>query len=99
MMQPRQDYEDDTGQICKLERNLYGLKQTSRYWHERFTEFLRKRNLKPSKSYPCVFTSEQDKILIFATYINDELIAAANEASVKRLLKVLRKEFKVTTGI
>lgn len=99
-MQQPEGYGNGTSKICKLERSLYGLKQASRCWHERFTDFLKKFNLKATRSDPCVFTSNQrENTLILAIYIDDRLIAASNQATADALLTQLKREFDVTKGI
>ena len=47
----------------------------------------------------CVFTNEnnQDR-LILAIHIDDGLINATNQSSIKKLLAELRKEFEVTSN-
>lgn len=98
MKQP-EGYENGTENICKLERSLYGLKQASKCWHERFTNSLKKFNLQPTKSDPCVFTNNQNpSTLILAIYIDDGLVAATDSQDVNALLAELKKEFEVTTG-
>lgn len=98
MKQP-EGYENGTEDVCRLERSLYGLKEASRCWHERFTNSLKKFNLKPTRSDPCVFTNDQCRnSLILAIYIDDGLIAASDNAAVNALLTELEREFEVTTG-
>jgi hypothetical protein len=41
--------------VCLLERSLYGLKQSARYWNRRFSDFLLKYNLQQSLNDPCLF--------------------------------------------
>lgn len=91
MKQP-EGYEEETSTICKLERALYGLKQASRCWHERFTAFLKKYDLKPTNSNPCVFTNNQEEgTLILAIYIDDGLIAASSHEVASMLSSQFRK--------
>lgn len=98
-IQQPEGYDNETSKICKLERSLYGLKQASRCWHERFTAFLREFNLRATRSDPCVFTSNQrDNTLILAIYIDDGLIAASNQATADALLTQLKKKFEVIRG-
>lgn len=98
-MQQPEGYKNGTNRICKLERSLYGLKQASRCWHERFTAFLKKFNLKATKSDPCVFTTSQpDGALILAIYIGDGLVAASDRETAEALLTQLNRKFEVTKG-
>lgn len=45
-------YDDGSGRVCKLNKSLYGLKQASRCWNKRFTEFISKFDFKTSESDP-----------------------------------------------
>ncbi|KMQ94006.1 integrase core domain protein [Lasius niger] len=99
MRQPT-GYNDEINRVCKLKRSLYGLKQASRSWSRRFTDSLNKFQLRATEADSCVFTSEEgESRLILAIYINDGLIAAAEENRINSLLQELRKEFEITTNV
>lgn len=51
MKQP-EGYDDGTGRVCKLKRNLYGLK-APRYWNHRFVNFFKKQEMKSSSAQCC----------------------------------------------
>ena len=69
--QQPEGYDDGTGRICRLKRSLYGFNQSPRCWNQRFTEFLKKFNLKATVADPCVFTSPgNNEKLILAIYID-----------------------------
>lgn len=71
MIQPK-GFDDGTGQVCKLERALYGLKQSARCWNQKFVRTLRKVGLELSQANPCIFTTRDCKEkLMLAIYIDD----------------------------
>ena len=97
MKQP-QGFSDKAGRVCKLLRNLYGLKQSSRCWKRKFTDFLRKHDLKETSADPCIFVStNKEKILILGIYIDDGLIAARSMTVANNFLKDSSKSLKLLT--
>lgn len=65
-------FDDKSGRVCRLKRSLYGLKQASRVWNKKFTDFLQSFGLKISKADPCVFIGKDgDKNIYLAIYIDD----------------------------
>lgn len=48
-------YEDGSTKVCLLLKSLYGLKQASRNWNRKFSNFLKLYNLKVSSADLCVF--------------------------------------------
>lgn len=86
MQQPK-GYEDGTNRVCKLNRSLYGLKQASRCWNHRFTAVLKKHGLTSTNADYCVFTNGNDRDrLILAIHIDDGLISATNQSSIKKVV-------------
>jgi hypothetical protein len=49
-MQQPDGYQDGTKRVCKLNRSLYGLKQASRCWNQRFTSVLSRLGLHPTNA-------------------------------------------------
>ena len=41
--------------VCRLQRSIYGLKQTSRSWNMRFAEAIRSDDLIKNEEEPCVY--------------------------------------------
>lgn len=95
MVQP-EGYEGSTNRVCKLNRSLYGLKQASRCWNQRLTDFLAKHGLRQTQSDPCTFIREGDASIILAIYVDDGLIATKEDESADCLLRELGNEFKIT---
>lgn len=98
MRQPH-GFGDGTGRVCKLNRSLYGLKQSSRCWNKCFTDFLSGFNLKATVGDPCVFTyQENDSRLILAIYIDDGLVMSSDKKLAAKLLQAMRERFDITCG-
>lgn len=78
------------------QKSLYGLKQASRNWNEKFTIFLQSYELQASAPDPCVFTSIQDgRKIILGIFIDDGIIAATHNKDIDKLLHFLITEFKI----
>ena len=97
-MEQPEGFSDGTGRVCRLRKGLYGLKQASRQWNKKFTDFLRAQGLKPTDADPCIFASEEGAHkLILCLYVDDGLICCKSEKRMAALVRSLKKEFDVTT--
>lgn len=89
-------YEDGTSNVCKLKRSLYGLKQASRCWNEKFINFIRSFEFVACDADPCVFLRRKDnEVAILAIYVDDGLIAATNEQHINSIIARLEECFEV----
>lgn len=89
-------YDDGTERVCKLNKSLFGLKQASRCWNRRFTEFINRLEFRTSESDPCVFVYDGDGgLMILVIYVDDGLIAAENGKVILPVIEHLRKEFEI----
>ena len=71
------------GEVCKLNRSIYGLKQASRAWNIKFHGFLIKSSFIRSSAQPCVYVmKETDCLTIIAIWVDDGLICGSD---IKRL--------------
>lgn len=95
MRQP-EGFSDGTDNVCKLQKSLYGLKQSARCWNQKFTSFLNKFELHAVEGDPCVFVNTRGKQkIILAIYIDDGLIAAKDQDDISTLLCQLQREFEI----
>lgn len=95
MCQPK-GYEDHTNRVCKLNKSLYGLKQASRIWNQKFTEFLQKFQFKACASDNCVFVgSIAGRKFFLAIWIDDGLVAATTDQDISELILFLQREFAI----
>lgn len=89
-----QGYEDNN-QVCKLEKSLYGLKQASMKFNEKFTTFLKSLGMEQIKSERCIFKTENGNIIL-AIYVDDGLLIGQDDSDMNIFLEKLKKEFKIT---
>ena len=83
--------------VCKLNKSLYGLKQSPRQWYKRFDQFMIGQNYTRSSFDHCVyFRKLQDGSFIYLLlYVDDMLIASRNQGEICRLKAQLSKEFEM----
>ena len=81
--------------VCKLEKSLYGLKQSSRCWNKAFREGVEKIGFTQASADPCVFIRKEDTLTIIAIHVDDLLILAENILEMQRLKDSLKLQFKM----
>ena len=57
--------------VCKLEKCLYGLKQSSRCWNKAFKKSVEKLGFTQASADPCVFIRKKDTLTIIAIHVDD----------------------------
>jgi hypothetical protein len=80
--------------VCKLNKSIYGLKQSSRCWNVALHDHLCKIGLVQSLNDPCIYYSE-DKTKICAVYVDDIILLADNELSMSNIKKEVSSKFIV----
>jgi hypothetical protein len=81
---------------CRLVRSLYGLKQAPRAWHQRLTEVLAELGFQPGTGDMSLFVREGKfgRVLLLV-YVDDALVAAAEQADIIAVVADLRKHFQI----
>lgn len=80
--------------LWKLQRSLYGLKQSPRMWNEKFSSFMKNSGLEMSKYDNSVFY-QMEPLLIIIVYVDDGLIFARDESSIVKMLEKLKDKFEM----
>lgn len=95
MKQPK-GFEDGTEKVCKLRKSLYGLKQSSRCWNQKFKDFIVEFGFKVSNADPCVFVKKtEEETLILCIYVDDGMIFGDNDKSIDLVIDHLQRKFEV----
>jgi len=86
---PREKYS------IKLQRSLYGLKQSGRMWFNRLSEYLIQKGYVNNSLCPCVFIKKTTSgCVIIAVYVDDLNIIGTDE-EIKEVISYLKQEFEM----
>jgi hypothetical protein len=96
-MQPPPGYSIPDGMICRLRRSLYGLKQTTHAWFERFASIMIAASFSPSAHDPALFvhTSPRGRTLLLL-YVDDMIITGDDSEYIAFVKAHLREQFLMT---
>ena len=85
------------GKVCKLNKTLYGLKQSPRAWFGRFTQAIKELGYKQCNGEHTLFfkTAPQKKITILIVYVDDIIISGNNLEEIRNLEIHLNRNFQV----
>lgn len=79
----------------KLNKSLYGLKQSGRMWYNRLNQYLLKKGYKNDPVCPCIFIKRSGKeFVIIAVYVDDINIIGTPE-EVPKAVNCLKDEFEM----
>ena len=83
--------------VCRLNRALYGAKQSNRCFYQKMKELLLTLGLQQSSADPCVFRGDDNQRLFLAIYVDDSIIMAKSEHAIKDLLDKLGAHLELTS--
>ena len=80
--------------VCKLQRGLYGLKQSPRAWYSKLSSFSFNWGFVASKADTSMFTYNSFRgSLIILVYVDDILVTGSNFVLMQRLISTLNDQF------
>ncbi|KAL4022534.1 hypothetical protein IC575_016271 [Cucumis melo] len=97
-MSPPSGFEAQFGQqVCKLQKSLYGLKQSPRAWFDRFTTFVNSQGYSQGHSDHTLFTkaSKTEKIAILIVYVDDIILTGDDQTEISQLKQRMGDEFEI----
>ena len=87
--------ESDT-RVCKLNKSLYGLKQASRNWYQKFTSSLLELGFKQCKADYSLFIFKKDACFVAALIYVDDVIMVGNDVkTIQHTKEDLDKRFSI----
>ena len=82
--------------VCKLNRSIYGLKQSSRCWNTVFKQYMKFINFIQSIADPCILISgKQANLTIIAVNVDDLIIITKTPEAMKKIKESLAARFKM----
>lgn len=85
-----------TNVVCKLQRALYGLKQSPRAWFGRFSLAMKKYGFQQSNGDHTLFLKHQSgKVTALIIYVDDMIITGDDFEEISRLQEQLAAEFEM----
>ena len=95
MIQPP-GFETNNNQVCKLNKSIYGLKQSPRCWNSVLNQQLVDNGYQRSISDPCLYSKEiNNEIVFIACYVDDILISSSSEKLMQDSKNILMNKFKI----
>lgn len=80
--------------VMRLNKSLYGLKQSGANWYNTITNFLTtKCNMKTIMGWPCVYHTGNPLDLIVCLFVDDMVIAGNNKTMIKEFIQTLQTRF------
>ena len=82
---------------CKLNKSLYGLKQSPRQWYKRFDRFMMETEYTRSQFDHCVYFRKlpDGSFIYLLLYVDDMLIASTSKVEIDKLKAQLAREFEM----
>lgn len=86
--------------VCKLNKSLYGLKQSPHTWFDRFSKVIKKPGYIQGQADHTMFIKHQnkEKITILIVYVDDIIVTGNDCDEVERIKQMMATEFEVTAS-
>lgn len=96
MKQPSGYTTGDTSEVCKLVKNLYGLKQGANEWNRKFNLIMKKNEYIQSQNDPCLYTKKTGKYVIYiSNHVDDIVVAATNINLINEFEEQINADFVI----
>lgn len=79
--------------VLKLNRGLYGLRESPKCWNQRFNNFTEEKGFRRSQHDVCLYIGETINVWMLI-YVDDIILTGLDE-DIEKVVKYLKKEFQV----
>lgn len=96
MKQPEGFKEGGPEKVCRLNKSLYGLKQSPRLWSEKLTSILAQLGFKRLESDPCVYMYCRNNLkVIVPVWVDDITLVSSDSGAIDHFVEELKKHLKL----
>ena len=82
--------------MCKLNKSLYGLKQSPRCWNYVLDEHLKSMGFVQTPSDPCIYVSDDDSNpFVIAVYVDDIVLAGPSDEKIAEVKQSISERFEL----
>ncbi|KAL0396039.1 UNVERIFIED_CONTAM: Retrovirus-related Pol polyprotein from transposon RE1 [Sesamum calycinum] len=95
-MDALEGYKIPPGQVCRLKKSLYGLKQASRQWNQEFTDKIKAYGFMQSSHDHCLFVKGSGlQLIALLVYVDDILVTTPTEILIQEIKGYLDRLFSI----
>lgn len=92
MKQPEGYYQGNSSLVCKLQKNLYGLKQGANEWNKKLHDILSTNGYNRSENDMCLYSKHDgDKWMYISIHVDDLIVVATDTSMIDVFEKYLNK--------
>ncbi len=82
--------------VCKLQKSLYGLKQSPRAWNQKVDAFLKRIEFMKSEADPSVYVAQVGDVKFFiVVYVNDLILVWNDQNKLLQIKEELSQKFEM----
>ena len=82
--------------VCKLNKTLYGLRESPRAWYDVFDKYITQLGFVKCEFEVCLYVLVNDNDQIFIIlFVDDTLICSKNESNIQKIKQFLSEKFKM----
>ena len=97
MVQPEGFGSDESKQlVCKLKKSIYGLKQASRQWYQKFDQVISSFGFMENTVDQCIYHKvSESKFIFLVLYVDDILLASSDINLLHETKRFLSRNFSM----